>query len=226
MASDPLRDEPAAQSSARPRSVDGTHLAGAQPAETPAIETSEESGTLVLRSTEPPVDPLDYADRHDTRATESDELARRYRDLRKDRRRDDWHMLAMGLVGFVVMTALYLVGFIVVSRLLPQLSPWLVAKIVGLAFVAAGGGAIARSAGRIFKERAPHSRNRGLSRLRGRRRTSSASRSGTHPTRTPTRQPSTNATWRSAASRHRALALAVREADRTQREDRYRARGG
>ncbi|MBV9380762.1 MAG: phage holin family protein, partial [Streptosporangiaceae bacterium] len=131
------------------------------PADKPAKTTGEESGTLVLRSATPPVDQLDFDDRHDTRATESDELARRYGDLRKDRRRDDWHKLAMGLAGFAVLAAVYLAGFIVVSRLLPHLGPWLAAKIVGLAFVAAGGGVAARSAGRALKQRTARPRDRG-----------------------------------------------------------------
>jgi hypothetical protein len=54
--------------------------------------------TLVLRPDIPPVSQLDFDDRHDTRATESEEMAQRYADLRKDRRRNDWHYLAMGLV--------------------------------------------------------------------------------------------------------------------------------
>jgi hypothetical protein len=131
------------------------------PADRSATTTGEENGTLVLRSRTPPVDQLDFDDRHDTRATESDELARRYGDLRKDRRRDDWHKLAMSLVGFMVMAAVYLAGFIVVSRLLPHLGPWLAVKVVGLAFVAAGGGVVVRSAGRVLKQRTARPRDRG-----------------------------------------------------------------
>jgi hypothetical protein len=144
------------QPTARTRPVAGN---GARPAKdtTPAgnraITTGAESGTLVLRSGTPPVDQLDFDDRHDTRATESDELARRYTDLRKDRRRDDWHKLVMGLVGFATLAVLYIVGFIVVLRLLPHLGPSLAAKIVGLAFIAAGGGVAVRSAGQVLKHR-------------------------------------------------------------------------
>jgi hypothetical protein len=126
--------------------------------ENPPPTTSEESRPLVLRSETPPADQLDFDDRHDTRATESIEAAQRYRDLHKDRRRDDWHRLAMSLVGFTVLVMVYLAGFIVVSRLLPNLSPWLVAKIVGLAFVAAGGGVLARLAGRVLRQRSAHTR--------------------------------------------------------------------
>ena len=130
------------------------------PAENSAATTGGESETMVLRPGNPPIDQLDFDDRHDTRATQSDELARRYRELRKDRRRDDWHKLATGLVGFVVLAAVYLAGFIVVSRLLPHLGPWSAARIVGLAFVAAGGGVAALSAGRILKQRTARRRDR------------------------------------------------------------------
>lgn len=158
-----------ARSPARPQAVAGTRAVagkGARPAKdaTPAanqaITTGVESATLVLRSGTPPVDQLDFDDRHDTRATESDELARRYSDLRKDRRRDDWHKLAMGLVGFVILAVLYIVGFIVVSRLLPHLGPLFAAKIVGLAFIAAGGGVAVRSAGQVLKHRTTRPQDR------------------------------------------------------------------
>lgn len=159
----------------RLQSADGTHVAeshGPQPtrktrasktnslADIPSLSTSEGSGTLILRPETPPVDQLDFDDRHDTRATESDELTRRYSELRKDRRTDDWQRLAMTLVGFVVLAAAYLAGFIVVSRLLPHLSPWMDAKTVGLAFVAASGGMAARSAGRMLKQRTSRQRGR------------------------------------------------------------------
>jgi hypothetical protein len=120
-----------------------------------------QSGALVLRSDDPPVDQLDFDDRHDTRATESEEMAQRYAELRKDRRRDDWHYLAMGLVVFVVGVAVYLAGFVVVSRLSPHLSPRQVTQIVGLACVAAGGGVAVRSAGRALKRRYARQRGRG-----------------------------------------------------------------
>jgi hypothetical protein len=126
-----------------------------------AITTGAERETLILRSGNPPVDQLDFDDRHDTRATESDALARRYSDLRKNRRRDDWHKLLMSLVGFAVLAIVYIAGFIVVSRLLPHLGPWLAAKIVGLAFVAASGGVVVRSAGQVLRRRTnrPHDRD-------------------------------------------------------------------
>jgi hypothetical protein len=136
----------------------GRPAANAAPVDNSAITTGAEGETLILRSGDPPVDQLDFDDRHDTRATESDALARRYSDLRKDRRRDDWHKLAMSLVGFAVLAIVYIAGFIVVSRLLPHLGPWLGAKIVGLAFVAASGGVAVRSAGQVLKRRTarPH----------------------------------------------------------------------
>lgn len=173
MASDPRSDEVGgiqARSSTRAQPTVRTHpvtsngarpTKNAAPANAAAITTGEKSGTLVLRSGTPPADQLDFDDRHDTRATESDELARRYSDLHKDRRRDDWHKLAMSLVGFAILTVMYLAGFIVVSRLLPHLGPWFAAKIVGLAFVAAGGGVAVRSAGQVFKHRTARPRDRG-----------------------------------------------------------------
>ena len=88
-------------------------------------------------------------------------MAQRYARLRKDYRRNDWHYLAMGLVVFVVGTAVYLAGFVVMSRLLPQISPRLTSQIVGLACVAAGGGVVVRSAGRALKQRSAGSRGRG-----------------------------------------------------------------
>jgi hypothetical protein len=85
-------------------------------------------------------------------------MAQRYAGLRKDHRRNDWHYLAMGLVVFVVGVAVYLDAFVVVSRLLPHLTPRQVTQIVGLAFVAAGGGVAVRSAGRALKQRYPRPR--------------------------------------------------------------------
>lgn len=152
------------QPTARTHSVasnGGRPTTNTAPADNSAITTGEGSGTLVLRSGTPPVDQLDFDDRHDTRATESDELAQRYGDLRKNRRRDDWHKLAMSLVGFAVLAVTYLAGFIVVSRLLPHLGPWLAAKIVGLAFAAAGGGVAVRSAGQVLKRRTARPQDRG-----------------------------------------------------------------
>jgi hypothetical protein len=133
----------------------------ASPAEEATPTTAGHSGALVLRFDSPPVDQLDYDDRHDTRATESEAMARRYAELRKDRRRDDWHYLAMGLVVFVVGVAVYLAGFVVVSRLFPHLSARQVTQIVGLACVAAGGGVAVRSAGRALKQRYARQRGRG-----------------------------------------------------------------
>jgi hypothetical protein len=139
----------------------GRTTADAAPTEKSVITTGPEGETPILRPGNPPANQLDYDDRHDTRATASDALARRYSDLRKDRRRDDWHKLAMGLAGFAVLATVYIAGFIVVSRLLPHLGPWLAAKIVGLAFVAAGGGMAVRSAGHVLKRRTVRSHYRG-----------------------------------------------------------------
>jgi hypothetical protein len=111
------------------------------------------SEARVLRPEQPPADQLDFDDRHDTRATESDELARRYAALRQDRRRTDWHHLAMGVIVFVVGVTVYLGGFVVVSRLLPNLSPRLAIQVVGIAFAAAGGGVAARAAGQALTSR-------------------------------------------------------------------------
>ncbi|MGH3782374.1 MAG: hypothetical protein ACRDRO_17580 [Pseudonocardiaceae bacterium] len=160
-------DRPSART--RPRPVDRVDPAatdGADPAKkaAPAKKTTPakkagQSMALVLRSARPPLDQLDFDDRHDTRATESEEMAQRYAGLRKDRRRNDWHYLAMGLVVFVVGVAVYLAGFVLVSRLLPYLDPRLVTQIVGLACIAGGGGAAVRSAGRALKQR--YDRRRG-----------------------------------------------------------------
>ena len=109
--------------------------------------------TPVLRPKKPPVSQLDFDDRHDTRSTHSDEMAQRYAELRKDRRRSDWHNLAMSLTAFIAGVAVYLTGFVVVSRQLPHLSPRLIAQIVGLAVAAAGGGAAFRLATRALKRR-------------------------------------------------------------------------
>jgi hypothetical protein len=87
-------------------------------------------------------------------------MAQRYVGLRKDRRRNDWHYLAMGLVVFVVGVAVCLTGFVIVSRLLPHLSAREATQIVGLAFVAAGGGVAVRSAGRALKQRSANPRGR------------------------------------------------------------------
>jgi hypothetical protein len=153
---------------AHPRAAVSTHLltsSGARAKKTAAATETvagEETGALVLRSGVAPVGQLDFDDRHDTRATASDDLARRYQALRADRRRDEWHRLATGVIAFAALVALYLAGFIVLSRVLPYLDPWLAAKIVGLAFVAAGGGVAIRSAGHVLKRRSvrPQRRDR------------------------------------------------------------------
>ena len=80
-------------------------------------------------------------------------MAQRYADLRKDRRRNDWHYLAMGLVVFVVGVAVYLAGFVLMSRLLPQLNLRQVTQIVGLAFIVSGGGIAVRAVGQTLNQR-------------------------------------------------------------------------
>jgi hypothetical protein len=109
--------------------------------------------TPILRAETPPADQRDYDDRHYTRATENDESAGRYAFVDRGHIRGEWQRLVMYLVGFVVMVVLYLAGFVVVLRSQPHLGPWVAAKIVGLAFVAAGGGAIVRSASWGFRRR-------------------------------------------------------------------------
>lgn len=118
-----------------------------------AASAKKADQSVVLRSGKAPVDQLDFDDRHDTRATESKEMAQRYIELRKDRRKNDWHYMAMELVVFVVKVAVYLAGFVLVLRLFPHLNPWQVAEIVGLACIAGGGGMAVRSARRAFKQR-------------------------------------------------------------------------
>jgi hypothetical protein len=154
-------DRPSARTRPRPADrVDPAAANGAGPAKktAPAKKTGQ-SAAPILRSGRPPVNQLDFDDRHDTRATESEEMAQRYAGLRKDRRRNDWHDLAMGLVMFMVGVAVYLAGFVLVSRLLPHLDPPLVTQIVGLACIAGGGGVAVRSAGRALKQR--YDRRRG-----------------------------------------------------------------
>jgi len=87
-------------------------------------------------------------------------MAQRYADLRKDRRRNDWHYLAMGLVVFVVGVAVYLAGFVLMSRLLPQLNLRQVTRIVGLAFIVSGGGIAVRAVGRTLNQRYVRPRDR------------------------------------------------------------------
>jgi hypothetical protein len=138
-----------------------TNGAGRATRATPTKKTTPATnGTgrgLVLRPDIPPVNQHDVRDRHLTRRTESDEMAHRYAELDKDRRRDDWHYLFMGLV----VVAAYMAGFFVLSRLDPHLNPRQVAQIVGLAFASAGGGIAIRSAGRALKQHYARPRDQG-----------------------------------------------------------------
>lgn len=155
------QDRPSARTRPRPASpVDPAAADGAGPAKkaAPAKKTQQREG-LVLRSSRPPVDQLDFDDRHDTRATGSKKMMQRYATLHKERRRNDWHYLTMGLVMFVVGVAVYLASFALMLWLFPDLNPRLVAEIVGLAYIAGGSGVAARSAGRALKQR--YDRGRG-----------------------------------------------------------------
>jgi hypothetical protein len=80
-------------------------------------------------------------------------MLKRYAALRSERRKDDWHRLAMGLVVLIANMGCCLAGVLAVSWLLPHLDPWQVAQIVGVAYIAGGGGVAARWAGRGLKQR-------------------------------------------------------------------------
>jgi hypothetical protein len=123
-----------------------------------AAKKSSQSVARVLRSDTPPVNQLDFDDRHDTRATESKVMGQRYAGLHKERRKNDWHYLAMSLVVFMVGVTMYLASFVLLSWLLPGLQPRQVTEIVGLACLAGGGGVAVRSAGRALKQRYGHRR--------------------------------------------------------------------
>lgn len=103
---------------------------------------------LVLRSGTPPVDQLDFDDRHDTRATESREMGQLYAHLRKERRKDAWHCMAMDLVWLIA----FLAGLVAMSRFVPQLDRW------GVAAYIVGGAA--GSAGRALRQRHDRRRDR------------------------------------------------------------------
>jgi hypothetical protein len=117
--------------------------------DTPPAEDGQREA-LLLRPDTAPVGQLDYDDRHVTRATESDDYARRYADLRKEDRKDDWNRLAIWLVRFVAGVAVYYAGTFVMPHLLPHSTPWQATQIVTYAGVAAGAGVAARSARRRY----------------------------------------------------------------------------
>jgi hypothetical protein len=147
--------------SGNPGSTSPAGTGSAGPAkDTPPAEDGQR-GPLLLRPDTSPAGQLDYDDRHVTRATESDDYARRYADYYKDRRKDDWHRLAIGLVMFVAGVAVYLAGTLVMSHLLPHSTPRQATQIVAYAFVAAGGGVAGRSAGRTLRQRYARSRGQG-----------------------------------------------------------------
>jgi hypothetical protein len=140
---------------------DAGRVTGTAPAKKTTPMNARQGRAVVLRPDSPPVDELDFRDKHDTRATESDEMAQRYAELRKDRRRDDWHYLVTGLAAFVVGVILWIASYVVMSRLNPHLNSRQVAQIVGLAFAAAGGGVVIRSAGRALRQRYARPRDQG-----------------------------------------------------------------
>jgi hypothetical protein len=119
------------------------------------------SAAVVLRRDKPPTDRLDFDDRHDTRATENPEAAKLYAELRRQKRRDDWHRLSMGLVATVVLTAAYLAGFVLLVTAVKALNPWQAAQIVGLAFPAAGGGLAGLAGARALTQGYRRRRGRG-----------------------------------------------------------------
>lgn len=126
--------------------------------ESQADGTDITSGTrggedVLLRSDSPPIDQLDFDDRHDTRATQSEELANRYAALRKDRRRSEWQRLCMNLVAFFASMVLILAGIVSLSLLLPHLEPWSVAQLVLTAYAFASGGIGTLAVMRFLKER-------------------------------------------------------------------------
>jgi hypothetical protein len=88
-------------------------------------------------------------------------MEQRYARVRKERRKDDWHHLAIGLVIFLAGVAVYLAGTLVMSRLLPHSTPRQATQIVTYAFVAAGGGVAGRSAGRALRQRYARPRGQG-----------------------------------------------------------------
>jgi hypothetical protein len=133
----------------------------AGPAQTKKTAPRNPALELVLRADKAPANQLDYDDKHDTRATESEEKSELYAALRKDQRKDEWHRVAMGLTVLVVALVVYLAGFLVVAELHPRYDALLVAKIVALGFALGGGGVIVRSAGRAVKKH--YDRRRGKS---------------------------------------------------------------
>lgn len=95
---------------------------------------------LALRHDTAPTDPLDFADRHDTRATRDDQTLRRYIELEEHRTRREWQRLAMSLVALAVGMVLYLAGVVVLVQLIPGITPRQAAAIVGSALLAGSGG--------------------------------------------------------------------------------------
>ncbi|MGH3671268.1 MAG: hypothetical protein ACRDSH_11630 [Pseudonocardiaceae bacterium] len=95
---------------------------------------------LLLRNDTAPTDSLDFADRHDTRATCDDQTLRRYIELEEHRTRREWQGLAMRLVALAVGMVLYLAGVVVLVQLIPGITLRQAAAVVGSALLAGSGG--------------------------------------------------------------------------------------
>ena len=122
----------------------------ARPVKTPAA----------ARSARPAIDILDANDREYERVIDSDERLKRHVALHEDRRKTErQHVrmyivrLAAGVIALVVCVIVFLVALVVLHDVLPNLSLWLAARIVGLAFLAAGGGVAIGTAGRVLATR-------------------------------------------------------------------------
>lgn len=89
---------------------------------------------VVLRATQPPKDHLDFDDRHDTRATESDAMARRYRQLRVERRKDDRHLVLLVLLVLAGGVAVFVLALAGLLALVPVLSAAQAAQIVAIPY--------------------------------------------------------------------------------------------
>jgi hypothetical protein len=63
------------------------------------------------RFQKPPMDLLSYDDWHDTRATNDPTSAKLYADLRREKRKNDWHRLAMRSSILIVWVTTYLAAF-------------------------------------------------------------------------------------------------------------------
>lgn len=168
-------DNPAAQR--RPRSSNHANRAtpatsnkpapaksakGAQPSnQAPSTRAqSNLTATTDPRSKTPPVDQRDENSREYVQVLDSDERLQRHIRVHEERRKTEWHHLAMnlvllaaGLVAFVVCVAVFLAAVIVLLHVLPTLGTWSAVRIVVCAFLAAGGGVGIGTAGRTLTTR-------------------------------------------------------------------------